>query len=389
MPSRRHVTPRTPASSRYSSASSSHLSRIMFSPSSLRSAARAGRAVGSALKKVWSGKKGFKPVQKKAKTLESAFASNDLHSGANKSTVRIRVGKSKGSKLKTIGKWEYVINYTTLPISSVGEQSLTPLCFVLTKSQLATTTGSTYTLSQSAQALQQMNPYLTNTGSTMWAAKATPATDKFIVKGIEVNMSISNLGTNAVEVEIYAFVCKKSTANPVSTEIDNGFVNQNMNTTGSMWAVQTGATGFSGGETIKFPFAKPKDSRVLGQFYKTLHVKSILMSGGASELVNYHLDYNKLIKMDFINDSDAYIANTTVQFYAIIRGQVGRGQATTAPTFTPAELGVISTVKYYMCAVKDNASRLDVNYVTSQAPADISGTKIINYADVSTAPVLV
>lgn len=90
------------------------------------------------------------------------------------------------------GLWTYQQEHDGVIATGAGLQQTATLFMVNTVSQLATSTGAGYTSLQNFTALQQLNPYLTNTGSALWGSRVTPATDKFIIKSIEIDLDLTS-----------------------------------------------------------------------------------------------------------------------------------------------------------------------------------------------------
>jgi hypothetical protein len=305
---------------------------------------------------------------------------DDLPQGVSKSKVRVNFGRK--AKM-SVGTWEYNISYAGTMNSTAGQQGVnTPLAAATTQNMIVSS-GATYSFFQSYTALQQLNPYLTNTGSVLLGTAVTPATDSFVLKNYNVNLELSNFSNVGVVMDVYCLTLKKNTNADPSALWTLGYAGNQFGTSAISLPAPGTTTGAAGFPTIVTVGARPTESKVFKEFYKIEAHRNIHLQNSSSHIMDISVDCHKIIKCDEMlklnSQVTVYVPKLTVIIMVVQRGLLVEDTTFAAHkvTYGPTSVAYIANVKYNAHAVKNPAGRLDVNYAATQVPAGSTAVSTI------------
>lgn len=316
----------------------------------------------------------YKPKKKRKVDVkkERKIQADDISGAITDSTIRINQGrKAKAS----IGTWKYNINYASALTSPAGGQYAGHVLAIGSAAQMVTSTGSSYNYYQSYTALQQLNPYLTNTGSTLLASNVNPATDEFVVKRATCNFELTNLGPVSAEVDFYVLTTKKNINSDATQVWTAGYTGNAYSTSAIVPPAPGTATATAGYPTINIVGSKPRDSKLFREMYKIESCQHISLANSASHTFKIDILMNKHVKADemnkYISQNTLYVPNFTVHIMVVSRGVIVQDVTNSLAhhvTYGSTYLGYIADVCYYAHAVRNASGRLDVNYAADQIP---------------------
>lgn len=345
-------------------------------------------------------KKAYKKKETKTKSVKKYRGignSSDSHSGIQRNTIR--VGNKSLKMLKgqtTCGRWVYAQTYKSILTSGAGLQGVTTLVSPVTASKCLLTSGNTYSVEQNDVALEQLNPYLTNTGSAYLPTVVTPLTDRFIIKSVALELELTSFSAVGTRMDIYICVAKKAGGLQPIVAWNAGLAQQNQ---GQPIEVAPGAGTVGGGvigyPTNTVPHVKPNEARAFRDFWKVLAVKTVEFTGNSTEILNIDIDVNRVVKMvdvrTYYNSGINNMPNMTYSVFAVQRGAVvaditsGVGGSETV-TYGSTKVGMCLIERYTMCGVKGNSGRLDVsaNYTNIGTGTAFANQTLLNEVDVQT-----
>lgn len=347
-------------------------------------ARRAARVMRNTFKR-WKTKYSNKYAPKKSR--KSHPDSTHLaagHSGFSADNIRVKPRTKLRKLQKLVGHWRYQQTHQWSLTSSAGTQGKKLLCTVASNAQLFTSTGSGYSEVQNATALEQMNPFKTNTGSSVLVSSATAANDRFMLRNCAVKMLVTNFSVVAAEVDIYCLTPKILTNQDPVTAWDNRDDAFGLAIAGGA-GPGAGSVGTFGGNNTNIPFVHPHDNSRFRVQWRICAVKSMRLEGNSTERCNFDLTWNKVIqKNKYVPQNFLYIPNVTYAFMAVWKGALvlDTTTATHAPTIGSTSLGWVGVPRYVMSAVKDNAGRLDSQAMIDNLTAPVlANQSLINEVD--------
>lgn len=309
----------------------------------------------------------------------------------------IRVGKKKRySKKVDKGRWHYLQTHQQITVNSSGLQAVVPIVAVNTYSQILNSTGAGYAYYQNFTALQQLNPYLKTTGSTVIPATTVPLTDRFFLIRNILDVEVTNLSNIVAHADFYLCRCKSNTGSDPTTVFtaaatyeSNGVAKQLFGAAGSA----LGATG--GGADIRMVGTKPTSFKTFNDEWKVMEVNSVELPGDSTKKLNYTINVEKTVKTDDLNAELQFAGGLlfkkgyTYVLFHIMRGGIVRDNTaggTGVATYGSAELGIITTVKTVMAPIRGNAGRLNETYQFDSLPtgATAANQGTINEIDAPT-----
>lgn len=323
---------------------------------------------------------------------------DNVHSGVNtdKATITLHSYPKLGSSQKWAGTWTYTQTHSQHLTSNIGKQGITLIAAGVTKDQCITSTGPGYSVYQNNTALEQLNPYLLNTGSAFIPAAVNPLNDRFFVHTGDVEVNITNFSGVSVLCEMYVVTAKKANASDPVGEWNQGYVDDGFTkvtfTQPALGSVGGQATG-SG--NAGFVGSTPTETSLFKGMWKIHHRHKFEMAGGASYQHHLHFNINKIIKKAELTQlAGTWITGTSYAIFVVHRGVValdapltGATVANSFPVFAPTELGVITNVKTRCQAIAGNAARLPVAMYSNETAtgaytaANLSRINVINTQD--------
>jgi len=325
---------------------------------------------------------------------------DNVHSGVNKDYAKIVLHKypKLGSSQKMAGTWTYTQTHSGIQRSAAGRQNVVVIACGETKSQLLTSSGSTYNVYQNNVALEQLNPNLSNTGSAFLSSVVTPLNDRFFVKENFVEFNFTNLTGTAALCELYIVTAKTANASDPVNEWNFGYTDDGFGKSVYTQPVP-GATsgGVAGSGNAGFVGSTPTETSTFRSMWKIHHRHKFELAGGSSYQHNVAVYVNKVIKKNQVVEmSGSWVTGTSWAAFLVQRGTVaadvtnsaGTGPpyplATTVATFAPSEVAYITNVKTKCQAIAGNAARLPVAMYSNEVPnsTNFSNVRIINTQDV-------
>lgn len=291
------------------------------------------------------------------------ISGNDQPQGIN--TQMFAVNIASKAKHKTGGAtWNYRINYHGITTSAVGQQAMTDLFFVNSLQQLFTSSGNGYSTDQSYTALNLLNPYQKQTGSTLWATP-TFANDVFVIKYVNVFFDVTNFGDSAVLFDLHLFKSATYQNDVPRTVVTNGLLQQG-NNVAAIAAPTLAATDTQGSIAITYPGVHPSEARALSKSWKIQGTKSVNLAAGATENLCFKIAMNYKVRQDALVELGASYNPHTMCFSIVQRGQLAKDTINLDATYANTSLGWVANVQYVMTGVMDNANRINTGYAAGQ-----------------------
>lgn len=336
--------------------------------------------------------KGTRKKSKRSKSSVSKAVKNvtpELHSGMGTASLRCVV-KSKCPK-KTVGRWIYSQSTAGKWDSNAGCQSNGCFMFFNTQNQLITDTVAAYDLETNYYGLINMNPFLKTTGTTAFPAVATPATNKFLLRKITVELDVTNWTNYGFEGVLQLWLCKKDQSNDACEAANAILLNQGLGVIISSPNLPGVITGMKSAAKLDFASVTMKDAHGLPKFWKNIGSKSIVLAGAASDKIHITILMNTVIdQVVCLGALGPYIKGYTICASLIGRGQVvsdHTGGTNNYPTYGATHVAWVAQTKYFMHAVKDSVASLDDQILAYNLPTGTTGpnTLVMNYTDAAPA----
>lgn len=304
---------------------------------------------------------------------------------------------SKKPVAKTYGRWKFTQLHQNVSQSIAGLQAYTPLYRALSRNNgLGTGADPGGTGFRSLIDFRDMNPYRKLTGSTLHnvASDAIPLNDPFVVKNIRIETEVCNVGNTPCDLDLYWYTPKN---NGNSVFIDNweqALINDGPQGQ-AQWTpcipggvAPSGSVKTGGFADAEFPGERPFANRNIRKNYRLLKMVHVNLAVSTNQLINTTLVVNKKVqpRILFQLDDSEDIRNLTVYCFAIQRGTAvldTTNAGATKATYGKSQIAFVHRVTYNMCGVRDNANRVDVNYVGSCIPANTADDKQIHVEDES------
>lgn len=355
----------------------------------------AGAAAHHVVKKVV--KKFVKPAYRKALKLQEPLDFNSGHSGIGGTTIKIN---ESGHKLKLLkkqskmGLWKYQQTHKYILSSVSGTQSIFDICTVNSVSQILTSSSTTYAFNQNCIALEQLNPYLLNTGSTYLPNNFLPLNDRFIINNNSINMEFTNFSPIGAIIDVYILKAKKLNKDSAVNTWSYGLTDDALGQTNAgLPAAGTGTFGSVGSPTPFMVGVKPTDASLFKSYWKIASVKHFTLSPASTEQLNIDIGIDRVVKMVDVREEASsamlYRPSTTYQIMVVSRGALVLDNTTATlqtPTFGQTKVGLIVTAHTHCSAVKGgNSNRLSVNTAYSSIPSNATATNqsLLNEVDVA------
>jgi len=282
-------------------------------------------------------------------------------------SVKFTVVLKKKVPKHDIGQWNYTQTHQMVNTAPAGRQSVTDGWTMGNIDQFRTSSGATYSTFQNFTAIQQMNPYLTNTGSILLPSVVTPLTDRFVVKNMTMKTSFASFTDIDQTGWIYYLTPRVHCTSTPLTTWTNSNLQQGHSFVATTFPAAGVGTGVSGSTNVNFPYETPLRKSSFFKIWKVLKVVKIQLAAGAHQVVNATFKINKLFKNDMVStdliEGSRYLPGLTIFVMPVWLGQVMVDKtvpATPLPTFGETRVGVITINEYTCASVSGNAGRLSV-----------------------------
>lgn len=318
------------------------------------SSSKPGRSTKRKRKTMRKGKRKFRKVRGRSIRIRG----DDVHSGLASDWINITLNKPL--KGKTQAKYMFFQNYAGKLTDAAGNQGATVMGHIASLSQLITTTSpqsapATVNPDQIAQALFDLDPNQTNTGSNLINTSVAPPNQRIALYKCRVNYMFTNFGNFAQTLVLYVVTPKQNTNTNAAQSWIDGFTKGGFGQAARARAVagSYGATK-TGIPTYQDHYIRPVDSQLFNKQYKILKVHKIQLAAGATEEVNMHVKINKICKKDVLTENNiSYVKGLNVQILAVWYGQPVVDKTTSAVVTTAAtEIGYFGTFKYTCGSLK-------------------------------------
>lgn len=313
---------------------------------------------------------------------------NDHPKGITSGKYMIRLNKNVPKH--DTGLWTYTQSTQGYIFNDAGYQAVNDIGYFAAIRQIRESDGSGYTNIQNALALQNMNPYMTSTGSAYFSGQTTPKTNEFVLRSIDLSLELVNLTNVACVVDLYFITSKKGTNKTPFELWTEGYANEAAGkSTMTFPAAGLGAPATSGGGSFNDPHAKPNEVKLFNEYFKILKKIPLDMASSSVESLDVNIVVNKLIKTEVIerefNESHLLHPNLSVQVFGIVRGQPivdYTYTGATRVTYAATEIGYIARAKYSCYSVSGNAGRLNTQIHHTNISTSTAATRVINVDDV-------
>lgn len=354
----------------------------------------AGRVVAAGAKAAWGHmKKRFKrgPVVEKTRKLVVGNP-GESHSGLGRATIKVgsRVKAKLLKRQKTVGRWKYTQTDAYNLVGFPGGQTATSLVSPLTVAKLLTSTGAAYNADQNRVALEQLNPYLANTGSAYLATVISPLTDRFIVIDYTLEVELTNFSGVGCYMDLYLCQAKKASNVNAIAQWSQGLLNNSGGQVVQTFPVAGSTASNVGSENIFMPGARPTEAKLFKDFWNVRAVKSLEFTGNSTERVHFDVGVNKVIKMQDVRaygtSGMVFMPGVTWNLFAVARGALvvdNTVPLTQLITYGSTRVGCVVVEKYNMCGVMGNSSRIDITTATTNIPSGqtLSNQVFLNEVD--------
>lgn len=189
---------------------------------------------------------------------------------------------NKAVKGKTAGKWKYSQSSETIIGVEAGVQRPHVINIIGSKSSLFTSSGVTYGIGQNHTALNELNPYLKITGSSLLTAGTKPSADKFIIKSVRSRMEITNTSATGVTVSVAWYLHKLSNTSNVVDQWEANLQDSNPTTlTSTAYPVPAATDATAGFPTILIPGQNPMTCRAFRAGFKKVFGQEFQMASAS------------------------------------------------------------------------------------------------------------
>lgn len=343
------------------------------------------------------------PARKVAKTLHVLYknrhktkskggeggASSTEHSVLGTKYYKIVLGKRP--KGETLTSWDYHETQRVFASGGSGFQQVNRLFSWLTKDQILTSTGASYTQDQGYQSLVGLNMNQFNSGGAATlglslAAGQVPYTDRFLVKSIDAVVNITNRLNISTYCTLYLVRYKRDTGTNSTTHWSNGCKDMAASSaaTSMTFLASPAFNAVGGADASGHVGAHPTAVREFNDFMKVVHRHSFVLPGGGSERIHYKIILNKLIKHEIpALQGTTFVGGISYELFVVGNGTVIYDSSAAKPTYGTTSLIAICETHYKCCSLSGAANRMQLNYGVTNVPTDTAGanSKIITDID--------
>jgi len=258
-------------------------------------AARTARYVGRVIKRKYQKFRSKRPAKKVRKSHPDGTHLAAGHSGISTDTLKFKSRARTKKRHQLTGMWRYQQNHNDAFVTAAGSQAAFNLLTIGSRSNCYVSTGAAYGFDQNYTALEQMNPYKSNTGSSFIPSVVNQLNDRFMLGSCAVKGMVTNFSAIAAIVDIYVITPKiltNETPTNAWSNIDDGYGLG----AATLPAPGTAAGGVIGSNNVSIPFVHPHDNSRFRSVWKICGVKSMRLEGNSTELVNFDFKWNKVMQ---------------------------------------------------------------------------------------------
>lgn len=281
------------------------------------------------------------------------------------------------------GNWNYSQTHSFLSTGPSGTQAVSDAFCVGNIDQFVASTGAGYTVFQNFTAIQQLNPYLTNTGSVYLTPQTIPLTDRFLVKNITMKTTFASYADIDQTGWIYYLTPRvHCTSTPLTAWTNTG--GQLSAGRAAMTFPPAGSTvGTSGSTLPTYPYETPIRSSTFHKLWKILKVVKVQLASGSHQIINATFRVNKIYKHDHsatdLTEGSRYMPGMTIFVMPVWLGQVVLDRTvaiTPIPTWGITRVGCITVNEYTCSSVSGNAGRLSLAIETTNIPTNATAANL-------------
>lgn len=287
-----------------------------------------------------------------------------------------RVPKKYKGVVKSCLQHQYGFQYKQ---AGTGAQWTATIGSLVTRSQMtAAGSASGVTTADSWPANPfELNPYATNTGSSLLSSIASPSLDRCYIHSINGEIDMTGLENIAQEVTLHLVKYRITSNNNFDTEWASTLAataqfNQPAaaQPTIAPWTATYGRpNNATYGQT---PFGHP----VMRREFKLCAVKKYTLEPGSTVKMRYRIDYNRMLHKEYFTDSatsNEFMAGWSFQWVAIIKGAPVWESSASKMTPGPVDVGFMHTYKVkfsYPMEKRLYAYRTDAGFVQTSTLAN-------------------
>jgi len=265
-----------------------------------------------------------------------------------------------------VGQWNYTQTHSVTLFDVAGRQAVNDAFAMGTVDQYRTSSGTAYSTLQNFTAIQQLNPYLTNTGSAILPSVITPLTDRFVVKTLTMKTTFASF-TDADQTGWVYYLTPRvhGTTTPGQAWI-NAALQMGHSFAATTFPGPGVVIGNSGSTSRNFPYETPLRNSSFHKQWKILKVVKIQLAAASHQVVNATFRVNKLFKNDAVStdviEGSRFMPGLTVFVMPVWLGQVviDRTAGANVPTYAETRVGLVTVNEYTCSSVSGNAGRLGV-----------------------------
>lgn len=264
------------------------------------------------------------------------------------------------------GQWNYSQTHQTIQTAVAGRQSVQDLFSMGNIDQFTASTGSAYSVFQNHTAIQQLNPYLSTSGSVFLPPTATPLTDRFLVKNYTMKTTFASFADADQTGWIYYLTPRVHVTSTPLTAWQNAALQMGAGKAAYTQPAAGTITGGSAGPTRpEYPYETPLRNSSFSSQWKILKVVKVQLAAGGHQIINATFKVNKIWRQDMVStnliEGSRYMPGLTVFVMPVWLGEVVMDTTTMAtpiPTYSTTKVGVITVNEYTCSSVHGNAGRL-------------------------------
>jgi len=324
-------------------------------------------------------------VNKNAKRFGLTKNKQDISHTTNEGTrsVKFFVTLKRKVPKHDQGQWNYTQTHQSIIGDLAGRQSCSDAFCMGNVDQFRTSSGTTYTTFQNFTAIQQLNPYLTNTGSALLPATVTPLTDRFVVK----NMTMKTTFASFTDIDQTGWIYYLTPRVHCTTTPATAWINANLQMGHSFAATSFPAAGVplgvSGSTNVNFPYETPLRKSSFHKQWRILKCVKVQLSGGGHQVIHANFKINKQFKNDMVStdviEGSRFLPGLTIFVMPVWLAQVVLDKTAPAPfepTFGQTSVGMVTVNEYTCASVSGNAGRLSLALAAINLPGGATTTSL-------------
>lgn len=289
-----------------------------------------------------------------------------------------RVPKKYKGVVKSCLQHQYGFQYKPAG-APTGAQWTVTIGSLVTRSQIVNAGGTSGTTTADSWPANpfELNPYATNTGSTLLQSIVSPSLDRCYLHQINGEITMTGLENIAQEVTLHLVKYRITTNNNFDTEWNTVFSGtKQFNQPASAQPVAPSTVATYGAPSVATYGQSPFGHPIMRREFKLCAVKKYTIEPGSTVKCKYRIDYNRMIHKEYFNDSatsNEFLNGWSFQWMAIIKGAPVWDSAESKMTPGPVDVGFMHTYKVkfsYPMEKRLYAYRTDAGFQTTSTAAN-------------------